>query len=410
MLRVIGFSARRMQRLGFLKHLIATASPQRPTTTVSMGKSLLRVASRKYPTVVLPEKAEYCDRVFTEQHYAALRAQVKAAAELQPVGKVDLELQDIYLSQDILPSKRGRILAERDKDLYVFPALAVSLGLLTPETLVLTARGRLLASVLSTPEVDAFNQPSGVNPLAIRPGQAVALLYCFLEEDGDLLSALWPAVARIQGDFTDYEVGDLIGELLEALILRSAKKSPSMDDRVQIAKLNKAVTMIKKWKNKPYGGKGTRDEWATLRLEPFVDLGLLQKADKFAYRYALTDAGRRFSEVLEKSGDLSSLLSNGYVNAVAQLLNLDASPVADSGEALEALKESNRLLANNIGYSGLAETSLLAAINLLQTRNRVLEIGDSIRIMKEAQRQTPHEIHFNIDRWGNVKFVSFRRL
>jgi len=410
MLRIIGSTARRMQRLGFLKHIVASASPQRPSSAAAIGRTLLSTVSHKHVTVIRSETKEYCDRVFSEQHYSALRSQVQQAAEQQPPGQVNLELQDIYLSQDGLPSKRGRILSEKEKDIHVFPTLAVNLGFLTPETCVLTSRGRLFANTISPGELDAFNRPSDINPLIISPGQAIVLLFSFLETDGDLASMLYPVIAKKDGEFADYEVGDLIGELLSDYLLRVEKSATRMKDKTEISKLKRTAESIKRWKNKPYTGKGSRDEWATLRLEPLVDIGLLIKPDKFAYKYAFTDNGRLFSANLETSNDLEPFLMDNYLSATAQLLGIQTSPVVNSDEALDFLKESNRLLANNIGYSDVTDTALLSAINLLQKRNKVLEIGKSIQILKEAQKKTPHNIHFNIDRWGNLKFISFRKL
>jgi hypothetical protein len=410
MLKIISSTARRMQRLGFLKYVVASASLQRPSSAATIGRALLSAVSHKHAAVISSETREYCDRVFSEQHYRALRSQVQEAAEQQTPSQVDLELQDIYLSQDVLPSKRGRILSGTEKDIHVFPTLAVNLEFLTPKTYVLTSRGRLFANTVSPGEIDAFNRPLGINPLIISSGQAMVLLFSFLEADGDLASMLYPAIARKDGEFADYEVGDLIGELLSGYLLRVEKSATRMKDKTKISKLKRTAESIKRWENKPYTGKGSRDEWATLRLEPFVDMGLLTKPDKFAYKYAFNNRGRRFISHLESSSDLDSFLTGGYVSAAAQLLDLQASPSIDSTEALDFLKNSNRLLANNIGYSDVIDTALLSAINLLHQRNKVLEIGESIQILKEAQKKTPRDIHFNIDRWGNLKFINFRKL
>ena len=410
MLRIIGSAVRRMQRLGFLKYVVESASPQRPSSAATIGRALLSAASHKHAAVIGPEIREYCDRVFSEQHYSALRSQVQKAAQQQPPGQVDLEIQDIYLSQDILPSKRGRILSEKKHDIHIFPTLAVSLGFLTPVTYVLTSRGRLFANMISPGEIGVLNRLSDINPLIISSGQTMVLLFSFLEADGDLASMLYPVIAKEDGELADYEVGDIIGDLLSKYLLRVEKSATSMKDRTEISKLKKTNAKIKEWKHKEYTGKGARDEWATLRLEPFVDLGLLAKPDKFAYKYTFTDGGRRFISYLESSSDLDSFLIGRYVSAAAQLLNLQALPITDSTEALDFLKDSNRLLANNIGYSDVTDTALLSAINLLHQRNKVLEIGESIKILKEAQKKTPRDIHFNIDRWGNLKFISFRKL
>jgi hypothetical protein len=398
-----------MQRLGFLKYLVSKASNQRSTTASFIGGNLLRTASQKFSILVQSEIADYCNKIFSEQHYSSLRSQLQKAFFQQPQGQIDLELQDIYLSQDIMPSKRGRILAEKEKDIHIFPALAVSLGFFSPDTYMLTSRGRLFANMISSAEIDAFNRISNINPMIVSFKQTLILLFSFLEADGALIKILYPAIIQKENEFTDYEIGDIIGELLDDYLVRVEKLAVSMKDKVEISKLKKTNQKIKEWKGKKYVGVGARDEWATLRLEPFVDMGLLSKPDKFAYRYNFTDGGRRFVFELKSSNTLDEFLLDKYVSSSAEIFNIQASPITDSNRALESLKESNRLLANNIGYSDIIDTALLSAVSLLQ-EGKYLEISDSIKILKEAQKNNPYNIHFNIDRWGNLKFISFRKL
>src|ERR1035437_4810991 len=205
MSRIIGSSARRMQRLGSLKYLVSKGSTQRPSTAASIGANLLRAVSQKFGMEIQPATQQYCNKVFSEQHYSSLRAQIQKALRQQPPGKFDLELQDIYLSQDILPSKRGRILAEKEKDIHIFPVLANNLGLFSSDTYVLTSRGRLFMETISPAEIDAFNQISTVNPMVISFRQTLVLLYSFLEADGELVKKLYPIIARKENGFTDYE-------------------------------------------------------------------------------------------------------------------------------------------------------------------------------------------------------------
>lgn len=409
MIKVISHVTRRMQRVGFLKQVVASASPQRPTSPLTIGKTLLHSMCHKYTVAIGRELQEYCDRVFSEQHYSELRLKMRKALAQQPPGQLNLELQDIYLSQDVLPSKRGRILQEKDQDVHVFPGLAVSMGLLTPETYVLTSRGRLFLQTIASGEISAFNQLSDVNPLSLSPRQITVLLFSFLQADGDLLSLLYPVLATIGNEFYDYNVGDIIGDQLSAFLERIDRSGGAMRDRDALSKLRKTTARIKQWKGKPYSGKGARDEWATLRLEPFVDLGLFAKPDKFSYKYRFTTGGRRFVSDLQASQDLEAFLGGQFVSAVAHLANIDSYPASDSREVLEYLREAHHVLANNIGYSEVVDTALLAGTELLFGKGRLLEVDNAIAILREAQKDRPHEIHFNVDRWGNLKFVSFRK-
>jgi len=398
-----------MQRLGFLKYLILNASTERPSSASSLGENLLNAVSQKFIINLQSEIIKYCDKVFSEQHYNTLRMRIQKAAAQQQPGKIDLELQDIYLSQDILPSNRGRILAEKGKDIHVFPALANSLGFFSPDTYVLTSRGKLFASTISSDQANAFKGISDVNPLLISYQQMIVLLYSFLEADGDLIRILFPSIASKDGQFTDYEVGDIIGDLLEKYLQQVEKSVMTMKDKIALLKLKKTARIIKAWKVKPYKGIGTRDEWATLRLEPFVDMGFFVKPDKFGYKYCFTEGGRLFVSNLESCSSMDSFLMDKYVNSIAKLLNIQVSSDIDSNQALESLKQANHILANNIGYSDIIDTSIWSAIDLLQN-GKVLEISDSIRILKEAQKNNPYNIHFNIDRWGKLKYLSFRKL
>jgi hypothetical protein len=399
-----------MQRFGFLKYLVASTSSQRPSSAITIGRALLNAVSHKFPSNLNPNIKKYCDLVFSEQHYSALRSQIQKAEFQQSSGQIELELQDIYLSQDILPSHRGRIISEKEKDIYVFPTLAVSLGLLTPETFILTSRGRLFSHTVLPNEIKAFNRLSDINPLVISPRQTMVLLFSFLEADGDLINMLYPAILNKRDEFTDYDIGDIIGEQLADFLIQLEKSVSSIKDKNEIYKLKKTAVKIKSWNNKKYKGLGIRDEWATLRLEPFVDMGLLKKTDKFAYKYAFSENGRGFFSYFPPGQTIDTFLKDKFISASSQLFGIQVSPATDPVQILTSLKEANRILANNIGYSDITDTALLASMNLLHSSNALLEIRDSILVLKDAQKKNPHDIHFNIDRWGNLKFISFRRL
>jgi hypothetical protein len=179
-------------------------------------------------------------------------------------------------------------------------------------------------------------------------------------------------------------------------------------DKEIILSLGKTALTIRAWKGKPYSGKGARDEWATMRLEPFVDLGILKKPDPFSYKYELTEAGRHFAKSLEIATNIDEFLNKYFMKTVARMLEIQLTDEYSKENALIELQEENHIIKNNIGYSDIVDTSLLAGINSLINNRVVLEIDQSIRIVREYQREKPNLIHFGVDRWGDLKFINFR--
>jgi len=404
-IRVLRFAYRRAQRLGFLKKILSLASPEKSSTQQILGDSFLSCITKKYPVPVSGSVSEYFDRVFTGQHFSDIKGQLNSISSRNSDELIPLELQDIYLSDRSLPSRRGRLVKD---DSVLLPGLAESLGLLTPNTSILTSRGKLLLSQFTPEEISAFEMVAAANPLVLTREQKISLLFYFLQEDGNILMSLYPFLANTCDQITDVIVGDKIGDQLTKLISNINHIPGASRDKEVILSLSKTAVTIRSWKGKPYSGKGARDEWATIRLEPFVDLGILKKPDPFSYKYELTEAGRGFANALEQTTDIDEFLSKFFMKTVARMLAIQITNECSKADALKELLEANRIIRNNIGYSDIIDTSLLAGINSLINNRVALEIDQSIRIVREYQREKPNLIHFGVDRWGDLKFVNFR--
>jgi hypothetical protein len=162
-----------------------------------------------------------------------------------------------------------------------------------------------MLQLVGSDELDAFRQYSeNANPLLLTLEQKLFFLFTMLEQDGDLLLPLSRALMSQDSEFADWEAGDLLPEILRDAHRKARPSVRSGADIVRLQKLLDDAKAIESWRGKRYRGKGSRDDAATLRLEPMVDLGLLNKNDPFAYRYVLSPAGRSFFGAMSEAGDL----------------------------------------------------------------------------------------------------------
>lgn len=407
LIRMIENPARRMQRLGFLKYLIARSSQSVTSSMQALGSDLLRTVTKKVTVPLTPELLGYLNVTFKGQPSKPVPRRVETAPE-QPAGDVvTVELQDVYLSSSSLESRRGRLVST---DWRNYPYLALGLGLLRPESFSLLVRGQVLLKLVRSAELRAFSEYlPDTNPLMLSTVQRLFFLFTFVERDQHVLIPLYRALLNRTGDFTDWEAGDLLPEILRELHrhLRSPVRSGA--DTLRLQRLLDNAKTIEQWRGKPYKGTGARDAAATLRLEPFVDLGLLSKADPFAYRYSLSPAGQHLVSGLTNSEGNSDWLDKYFFGRAVEAYGLGVPHLSDSETMLDAIYESLRTLASPVGYAPIREVLLYAAISVVDAGKGYFEMAEGLDNLQKAQRQHPDLVRFNVDRWGNVTFVKFTR-
>jgi len=408
-IRVLTNPGRCMQRLGFLKFLVWRASQSATNNLATLGKELVNIVSRKVSVILTPELQEYIRIALTDAIYKNLRAALsKPLDENSDRPVVRVELQDVYLANSIIQSRRGKLVKE---DWRKYPYLAIDLGLVRKGTYSLLVRGQSFLSLVSDEERKAFDKQeffnADVNPFQLSPEQKLLLLFSFIEKDGDVLSRLYSIILPLSEPFTDREAGDYLPEIYRYIAKKYRPKIRSADDLSRIQKLIDSANKIEAWKGKPYSGKGAREQAITPRLEPFVDLGLLSKPDPFAYRYQVTDATRTFFEPLINAESIDYFLHDSFFETANKAFNLNAKHRTDRETILPAIQKAYVILKSPLGYVPILEVCLLAGIYSITETGCYFEISEATELLKKIQKERPELIRFNVDRWGALTFVKF---
>lgn len=414
-IRVITTYNRCEQRLGFTKHLVWRASQSATNNLSSLGKDLVAAVSQRISVTLSPHLEDYIKKALAGPIYKDLRNTVSNLPNeaTKKSTKVRVEKQDFYLADPTISSRRGKLVKE---DWRKYPYLAVDLGLLRPGTYSLMVRGQAFMSLVPEMEKKAFvthvtNEAPNLdtNPLLLSLPQKLLLLFSFLERDGDILKRLYKEILKLPVHFTDWQTGDYLPRIYREVASESGSKARSGDDFSKIRVILATADSIESWKGKSYKGRGARDETATIRLEPFVDLGLLSKPDPLAYRYLITDVTKAFFEELTNSESVDYLLRNSFFRLANLAFNLNGKHQVDKVANLSAIHEAYTILKSPLGYAPILETCLLAGIKSLTEKGTYYEISESVDTLKSLQKDKPQLVVFSVDRWGGLNFVKFNQ-
>lgn len=406
LLRAFDNTSRPMQRLGFMKYLIHRCSQQTIWNLRSLGEELTKTVAQKITVNVTPALYAYIRKRLTDNAYSVLKRKLANVDEdnLESMT-VPMELQDVYLADEKLPSRTGKLVAA---DWRKYPLLATSLGLMRKESYSLLVRGLMLIQLISQNELDAFKQylPAS-NPFILDISQKLFFLFAFLEFDGDVLKALYANLLSLNQEFTDRDAGDYLPEIYHTLEKQARRRVRSADDRMRLERMLDMAASIEKWKERSYSGESARGHAITVRLEPLVDLEFLSKVDPFAYNYSISEPGKLFFDAVTQTDDIGDFLHSSFFAVCNETYKLGAKQIENPDDILAELYRAYNCLKSPVGYAPIIETALLASITAITERNIYFEIDESISVMKQLQKEQPHFIRFNIDRMGNLTYVKF---
>jgi len=403
--RVLDSAKRPMQRLGYLKYLLNRCVILETSNLETLGHELIGAVTRAIRVPLTPERAEYVQRRLLDDTYRALKSQVTAwRKNSQPETMVPMEVQDVYLSDPTMPSRTGKLVAE---DWRKYPILGVHIGLIRWGTWSPLVRGVALLKLTSSEELDAFQgyRPAA-NPFVISHQQGTLLVYCLLENDGDVLKRLIPRLKACQGQaFNDRQAGDLLPDIFREIALYLRNRILPIAERNRLELLLKIAENIARQKNQSYSGGGAREEAIKVRLEPLVDIGLLTKDDPYKYEYRLTSAACDFFASLGENGDIGQFLDTGFFTAWARTFRPSPVSPATTPDLLWALNRAWQELKSPIGYAPIVDTALLGGIYALTERNAVFEVATVRQFLKDWQKENPNLLRFGVDRTGAMAHV-----
>jgi len=384
---------RSQQRLGFLKYLVYKASQNDSTPLKILGEDLAKTLSKKIRISLNDSIKEYVKN--------RLRNHSKNTQE-----KIYMELQDLYLSDPKIPSKTGKLYSYDSQKRY--PYFLSSLGFAREKIYSLLVRGKVFLQFVSKDEINSFNTyiPNH-NPLLLNDYQKYVFLYSILENDGDVLKLLYLQLLNFNNSFSDWNAGDYLPEIYEEIAKVYTPNITSGVDRERINHLVESAKKIKTWVNKPRtGGRGAKIDAITPRLEPFVDLGLLEKPDPYKYEYKFTERGREFFNSFSNAENADKFLDFQFFSTLVKSFKLNAKRTEEE-EIIEILISAFHKIKSPLGYAPIREIALLGIINSIVNENKYFEIGEAVKLIMEYQKKHPYRLRFQVDRSGAPVYVKF---
>jgi len=405
---VVPYGNRAMQRLGFLKHLVARCSSVPTSTMEAVGRDLLNAASQKVQVPLTDGLAAYISLRLQDRVYREVRDQVAKAgqAEEEAHSTVSVEIQDVHLADRRMPSHTGKL---SPKDWKTYHRLPIALGLVRRDSFSLLVRGQAFLTLCDEKELQALrNARLAPNPLLLNPAQQAFLAYTLLEHDHDVLGPLLSQLSGWGKPFRDWEAGDLLPGIFRGVERAFRARANSVAEKSLLQSLiTHAASMEKKAGRGYREGKGAREEHITPRLEPLVDCGLLCKPDRYFFQYEFSDAGRRFAQRLAECGDPSHFLEDGFFAAWAEGFSHGSSPETDEDRILQQVMAASDRLKSPLGYAPIVDSVLLGATHHLISGSRYYEVGMAVALLRRIQKQAPKWLQFNIDRQGNMRYLKF---
>lgn len=402
-LRILSTANRVMQRLGFLKPLCAMVVHSDTSNLSAMGSQLIASVSRRVrrEPPYSDELRDYVKRRLTDRVYADLRKSVLKT----PPEAASFELQDLYLCDPRLISNTGKLV---EKDWRFYPYLGTALDLIRPGTYSAMTRAVAFVKLTGEKQIAAFDKfDAANNPLLLNSEQAALLLYCFIDNDAEVIRPLFARILEIASpNFDERTAGDELPAILRKTINGAQRFALTHEDRERLGVLSKVADNVAAWKGRPYTGSGAREESIRPRLEPYCDLGLFVKPERHRFTYTPTPALVALLSGWSGPERTDEFLREQFFSTLTAMHSLQAEP-ASLQVAREALRAAGDLLQSSLGYSPITDLALLAGIQLLFRQQRLLEIHQADSILTDWQREAPNAVRFTVDRMGNRAFVKF---
>jgi hypothetical protein len=291
------------------------------------------------------------------------------------------------------------------EDWRKYPYLGIYLSFIRAGTWSAFERGLILLRLTPRTELEAFQEyKPEANPLLLSVGQRMLLLYCLLENDGDVLNPLYARLCEREA-FADREAGDLLPSIFRAIGQRFWNRTLPAEDRARLDRLLKIADSIEHWQGRAYTGGGAREEAIKVRVEPFADLGFLLKNDPYRYEYRLSPEGPVFFAALGVNADIVTFLDTVFFQTwVAAFGPADARP-ATNDEMRAALVRAWNNIKSPLGYAPIVDTALLGGIYALTEQGVYFEIAIARQFLRNWQKESPTAVRFSVDRMGNMAHV-----
>lgn len=401
-LRWISFSRVSMQRPGALVAVAAGAS-ERPTDLAGITRAYAPLLQRSI--AVPPDRANdvvtYLRELRLWKRYGRLRE-----ADALPVN-ASVQLQDLWLADPRVPSATGAI---TDDVVDEPPQLAATLRLIREKNFTLTDRGKALLATALPPRRDAPDQEVvSSNLFLLNPGARAVFLYALLDADADFLGSAYRCAAPTdETEFTRASFADQLNDACRDLKSRWVRRVRTGTERKLLMRLDELAAEIDKPREsgKRWGGGRPPDQTATVRLEPYVDLGLITKLSRSAYHYRISGTQREFFDAVVSADDADGFLDRALFGTY--LKGVGITPSVPSDDVIwERIVEAYRTLRSPLGFAAFREVAVLAIARLLdEGAGSFFEVADAVRLLRAKRAEDPRALRFGVARGGALTYMK----
>lgn len=407
-IRVLGSANRSMQRLGYLKRLVRRVTSLSTSNLENLGTDLTSTVTRKVRVTLTPARVAYIRKRLYDRVYSGLKKQAAAWSENDEIV-VAMELQDLYLADPGMPSQTGKLV---DADWRQYPGLSVALGLVRGGTYSANTRSLSFLDLVTADELQAFLEyKPDANPLFISRKQALLLLYSLLENDGEIVVPLLCQLAMDLADgFSERDAGDRLPGIYRATINRHRKRLLPAADRDRLEVLSRVADSIEKQRGQQYTGGSSREHSIRVRLEPYVDMGILSKPDPVHYSYVFTETGSVWTEVLQEvstDSKVSDFLAHHFFATAGRAWKLDWQVCSEPYAVVSHLYGAWQAIQSSGGYAPIEELALLAGIRALLEHGLVIEPSVAHEAILAYQKENPYKVRFTVNRMGVLAHARF---
>lgn len=408
-IKIIRYTRKSMQRLGYLK-LICLIASENSDTLQNFSNKFFGMISNKIKISVQENKENFkcfflrklnLSPKYRFLNWKKIKSITKNTEDEEYV--VPIEVQDLYLTDKSLPSNTGSVFPDAITDI---PSLALELGLLKGN-MVVTSRGFLL-KILTTNTIKSFleyNQSN--NPLKLTFEEKLILTFYLLCEDYDILRVLLPKICQ-KKQFGIKNSSDFVSESIKKLIKASKTLVLSINEKEFLNQLAKTAESIKNPKGTIHGTGRSIYQFFLSRCELLCDLGFLDKNDKYSANYTTNTKTPILSDFINRY-DHEEFLNNHYFELISRLYALGASNHGkDTSIIIQKIKKYSVSLKSQVGYVPIIESILLLNSKLLREKEPYfVEINECIDIIKKYQKENQKLVRFAVDRQGKLVSVRF---
>lgn len=153
-----------------------------------------------------------------------------------------------------------------------------------------------------------------------------------------------------------------------------------------------------------------REHSSRVRVEPYVDIGLLTKPDKFRYEYTFSPIGCAWAQAvrgIETSDEVEEFLTRRFFGTAARGWEMEGRLLSDPEEIAPRLRKAWNAISSASGYAPIEEVALVAGIDGLLDDRVVIEPAVAKEAIIAYQKAHPYEVRFTVDRLGRLAHMKF---